>query len=124
MKRLRASRPRSFWGAETRDRIAAQVEQIRHWRVIHGDYTASPDVKATWFVDCPYADKGSHYRCKFSGHDELGSWCRNRQGQVIVCEQDGADWLPFRTFDAGMKSMRGASHEVIWTRDCGLFDRA
>ena len=39
--------------------------------------------------------------------------------QVIVCEQDGADWLPFRPF-MHIKSTEGRlrearSAEVVWT---------
>jgi hypothetical protein len=34
----------SFWGAYARDRIAAQVPAIRHWRVVEGDYTEAPDI--------------------------------------------------------------------------------
>lgn len=47
-------RPKSFWGEEIRSRIAAQVEHIRHWRVIEGDFSTAPDITATWFIDPPY----------------------------------------------------------------------
>jgi hypothetical protein len=115
MRRLQAGRPGTFWGEVIRERIASQVEQIRHWRVIEGDYSTAPDIEATWLIDPPYADKGSYYRVKFSRYDELGAWCRTRRGQVIACEQHGATWLPFRTLDARTKSTRGVSHEVVWT---------
>ena len=39
-------RPRSYWGPEIRERIASQVEQIRHWRVICGSYDAAPEGRA------------------------------------------------------------------------------
>src|SRR3970282_1613966 len=55
-------RPNSYWGSVIRDRIAAQVQQIRHWTVIEGDYTESPDGVATRFIDPPYQDAGRHYR--------------------------------------------------------------
>lgn len=112
----RDARTGIYWGAEIRDRIATQVEHIRHWRVIHGDYTAAPGVEATWFVDPTYVDKGRRYRRRVEDHRALGAWCETRAGQVIVCEQAGATWLPFRSF-AEAKSTRGKSSEVVWTRE-------
>ena len=51
--------------------------------------------------------------------DRLADWSRNRPGQVIVAENAGADWLPFRPF-RDIKASPGAtrtgvSREVIWT---------
>jgi hypothetical protein len=93
------------------------VGRIRHWKIIEGDYTAAPDVRATWFIDPPYQVAGSHYIHKMRPDEYAGlaSWCRLREGQVIVCENAGADWLPFRTFGA-VKSgpARRVSHEVFW----------
>lgn len=39
--------PSSWWGPEIRERIADQVERIRHWK-IHGSYDNAPDIEATW----------------------------------------------------------------------------
>lgn len=112
----RDTREGIYWGTAVRDRIAEQVEHIRHWRVQHGDYTSAPDVDATWFIDPTYVDKGRKYRRRVSDHSALGLWCQQRAGQVIVCEQAGAEWLPFRRF-AEAKSTRGISHEVVWVRE-------
>lgn len=88
--------PHSFWSASKRDRIAKQVEMIRHWRVIHGDYAGAPEVEATWFVDPPYSvPAGRAYRRQVQDYAELGDWCRRRRGQVIVCDSAAATWLPF-----------------------------
>lgn len=114
-------RPKSSWGPEVRERIASQVEHIRHWRIIEGDYTAAPSTDATWFVDPPYANKaGERYRCSSKAIDfaALGTWCRSRTGQVIVCENAGAAWLPFEDF-APFYGARGAKRtdrrsEVVW----------
>lgn len=91
------TRPTAFWGEEIRSRIAKQVEMIRHWRVKCADYTDAPDIPATWFIDPPYIGAGKHYRMGCAGIDysALAEWCSNREGQVIVCENDGANWLPF-----------------------------
>lgn len=110
------------WGERSRERIASQVEAIRHWQVIEGDYTAAPDIEATWFVDPPYDGVAGHkYPSQPSSFDDLGTWCQARRGQVIVCEQDGADWLPFRALGS-FRSASGPrrpkrSPEVVWTND-------
>lgn len=112
-------RPGCFWGPRVRSTIACQVERIRHWRILRCDYTESPPIRATWFVDPPYQNAGSHYRFGSSKIDyaALALWCRGLQGQAIVCENDGATWLPFRPL-ASVKTSRAASRsaEAIWTR--------
>jgi hypothetical protein len=35
---------------------------------------------------------------------------------VIVCEQGGADWLPFRPFRLAKSIARGAYVEVAWVQ--------
>lgn len=106
-----------FWGEKVRRRIARQLPAIRHWCILEGDYRKAPDIEATWFIDPPYVDKGRHYRhgSERLDFDALGEWCRSRPGQVIVCEQQGADWLPFRPLGE-IKATNGTSAEAIWTR--------
>lgn len=100
-------------------RMAARVDDVRNWTVLHGDYTEAlahverskkypVGSKFTWFVDPPYEAKsptretkawfplGDGYR-EGAGrldYDKLGSWLQDLPGQVIVCEQAGASWLP------------------------------
>jgi len=111
----------SFWGESIRTRIASQVNSIRHWRLIEGDYKDAPDVPATWFIDPPYEKAGINYPSRLQAHDyaDLAAWCRARRGQVMVCESEGAAWLPFRFFREikAMESLNGGkkSREVIWT---------
>lgn len=113
------------WGARTRERIASQVDQIRHWRVFNKSYHACPDALATWFVDPPYQNPGtgSSYVCKFQDYPALAEWCRARRGQVIACEQAGADWLPFRPLGSfcSLNSRPGDNRtaEVVWTNSPG-----
>lgn len=114
-------RDKSWWGAAVRQRIASQLQYIRHWQVIEGDYTTAPIVEATYFVDPPYQNAGKHYRETFNEFTALAQTCRTLPGQVIVCEAEGADWLPFRPFRKA-KSMCGKnnhvySREVVWTND-------
>jgi site-specific DNA-adenine methylase len=116
--------PNHFWGEAIRARIASQVDRIRHWRVVVGDYReTNPGRPATYFVDPPYQGKaGRQYRRYGSDsldYSALAEWCRTRDGQVIVCENAGADWLPFRDFHVARgtngKNRTGVSKEAIWT---------
>ncbi|MCX4242433.1 hypothetical protein [Paraliomyxa miuraensis] len=111
-------RPGSFWGARVRQTIASQVEAIRDWKVFNRSYVDCPTPRAaTWFVDPPYETAGKHYRYGSEQIDyrELAAWCRSRPGQVIVCENEGASWLPFRPL-ADVKTTRvdRRSKEVVW----------
>lgn len=107
------------WGDKARRRVARQVQYIRHWRVVEGEYTDAPDAVATWFIDPPYSTPAGEYYpeqpgdrsdCAFA---DLATWCRTRSGQVVVCEQAGATWLPFAPL-GDLKSRRGTSSEVVW----------
>jgi hypothetical protein len=115
-------RPKSHWGVEMRDRIASQVSAIKHWRLLkRGSYDRCPDVKATWFIDPPYQTKGTSYKfgSGLLNFDRLGAWCLSRGGQVIVCENAGATWLPFKPFRQAKSTHHGGhnkSIEVLWVR--------
>lgn len=97
-------------------KLAAQLFKIRHWEIRLGDYTDIPDQSATWFIDPPYQNGGEHYKMSANDIDfpALAKWCQSRSGQVIVCENTKADWLPFRP----MTEFSGAytkTTEAIWT---------
>lgn len=114
-----------FWGKRVRERIARQVDHIRHWRVFCASYEEIPNGEATWFIDPPYFKAGIHYRHSEIDFDRLGEWCKERKGQVIACEQEGAAWLPFVPF-VNAKAMEGKngrkrSAEAIWTNNLDLF---
>lgn len=87
----------NFWGSKVRQRIASQVDQIRHWEVLEGSYEDAPLIKAHWSVDPPYQVAGIHYPCGARQIDfaHLGAWCRTLPGVAIVHENEGATWLPF-----------------------------
>lgn len=110
--------PGVFWGERARQRIATQVEAIRHWQIRQSSYAdIQPMPHATWFVDPPYQVAGRNYRFGSEGIDfaHLGEWCRALPGQVIVCENDGADWLPFKPID-GLRS-RLKTVEAVWLKE-------
>jgi site-specific DNA-adenine methylase len=113
-------RPNSYWGITIRERIASQVDKIRHWSVVCGSYDQMPNQRATWFVDPPYDGAGKHYRKNQIDYVHLGAWCMSRSGQMIVCENEGATWLPFEPFIVAKanESRTGGktTREAIWHR--------
>lgn len=112
------NRPGSFWGDHIRTRIAYQLEKIRHWEVHNCSYSCGPEVGvATWFIDPPYQSTGRYYRFGSDSIDysALADWCESRRGQTIVCEAEGADWLPFRRLARFRTARVGRySNEVYW----------
>ena len=110
-------KPGSQWANDHKKTlIASQLKYIRHWKVKHASYADAPNEEATWFVDPPYVDQGKQYRygSRFINYSLLAEWCKSRQGQVIVCEQLGANWLDFQKV-ASVKGKLQPSSEVIWT---------
>ena len=95
--------------------LTEDLYKVKHWKVIHGDYSMAPDIEATWFIDPPYSgEAGTGYResSRKIDYDELSKWCTSRKGQVIVCESSEANWLPFEKLVdlvgvAGKKSSEG-----------------
>ena len=119
----RVDRGQLNWGARAKARIASQLPAIQPgWRVALKQYHGAPDLRATWFIDPPYGEKGTHYR--FSSDlldfEALGEWTRDRVGQVIACENVGADWLPFAPLGS-FKATRGRSLEAIYVHEVQVF---
>jgi len=90
-------------------RIARILPEIKHWQIRFGDYRNLPNIEATWFIDPPYQFGGKYYIVNDVNYKELATWCRIRKGQVIVCENTKADWLPFRPLIV----CNGQKHQTI-----------
>lgn len=103
----------SYWGQSIKERLVKQLPRIRHWQIYNRScYECSP-VEATWFVDPPYQGQvRQRYPYRPTDFESLGEWCRQLPGQVIVCEQEGAEWLPFRSFRINKQS-KGVKHTSI-----------
>jgi hypothetical protein len=115
-----------YWGEAVRERIARQVQLIRHWTIYLCSWENIPNQTATWFVDSAYNNAaGEKYKHGPEGIDykALAEWCKTRKGQVIACENEGATWLPFRPFGAFKGQRSKTSEEVIWTNsdECLMF---
>lgn len=91
--------------------IANNLYKIKHWDIRNDDYINLDNIKATWFIDPPYQFGGELYKHSNENIDfkSLAKWCKSRNGQVIVCENSKADWLPFTE----LKKMSGQCHETM-----------
>jgi hypothetical protein len=105
--------------------IAAVLPHVKgRVEIIEGDHKKAPDIKATWFIDPPYhvngrpQQRGMGYAegCNSYSldYDALAQWSRSRQGQKIVCEQEGATWLPFEHLRLARNSIGRNTTEVVW----------
>ena len=72
--------------------------KIKHWKIINGNYSEAPDIEATWFIDPPYKGKsglGYYFGSDKLDYYELANWAKKRKGEVIFCEGENGDYLPF-----------------------------
>jgi site-specific DNA-adenine methylase len=87
------------------------LHKVKHWKIICGDYTEAPNIVATWFIDPPYkggAGLGYDHSSKNLDYEELSQWALNRQGQIICCEGNEGDYLPFEPL-IDLKGVAGKS---------------
>lgn len=104
-------------------RIASELYKIRHWKIVFDDYRNIKNVEATWFIDPPYEFGGEYYKLgnKHIDYGELAGWCKTRNGQIIVCENSKASWLPFKQM-AEMSGTKYKTTEVIWSNQPTVYD--
>jgi site-specific DNA-adenine methylase len=109
------------WTEKKKEDIAKQLKYIRHWKIEKLSFEQIPNRQATWYIDPPYEKAGKRYRHNKIDYQLLGEWCKSREGQVIVCEQDPAKWLEFIPLHTEKKSIRNASNEhykeIYWHKN-------
>jgi site-specific DNA-adenine methylase len=91
--------------------MADGLGKIKHWEIICGDYTEAPNVEATWFIDPPYmSEPGMGYGHSSAKMDyaQLAKWSLERQGEIICCEGEHGNYLPFSTL-LELKGVAGKS---------------
>lgn len=108
---------------QTKNRLKKYYNRVKDWEVANLDYRELKNEEATWFIDPPYQFGGEHYpkSSKQINFEELAEWCKSRNGQVIVCENTKADWLPFKP----MIKLSGMVHkttEAIWSNVKTTYD--
>ena len=98
-------------------RIANALYKIRHWDIILGDFRDVENKECTWFIDPPYQFGGNAYVHNKIDFNLLSNWCKERRGQVIVCENTKADWLQFKPIKNfyGANGYNEVTTEAIWT---------
>ena len=109
-------------------RIAENIHKVKEWKFNRESWesakTLPNDTDTTWFVDPPYQKAGKWYKENKVDYDKLAEFCISRRGQVIVCENDGADWLPFKPFlevpfthFKTEEDKKKKTKEVIWYKE-------
>jgi hypothetical protein len=98
-----------------REVIAKDLYKIKHWKIQEGSYEQLTNMEATWFIDPPYQKQGKYYRHNANSIDftHLANYCKNREGEVIVCENMGADWLDFIPLSE-FRGQKNKNTEAIW----------
>lgn len=104
------------WKESNRQRMADNLHKIKHWKIFQRDFEFSPNIEATYFIDPPYNNKaGRGYIKRFNEYNRLKEWIDTLDGQIIVCENEGADWLDFKSIGS-MRSQVGSTKEVVFIR--------
>lgn len=104
------------WGISKRH-MANNLHKVKHWQIICGDYTEAPDVEATWFIDPPYkkeSGRGYKYGSDLIDYESLAEWALNRRGEIVFCEGEHGDYLPFRPLMDSKGVAGKTSKEVIF----------
>lgn len=113
--------PRNYntWTEANKIKIANQVEHIRHWTITQDSYENIPNQQATWFIDPPYQHEGKGYAHSSNKIDflHLGEWCKEREGQAIVCEGPKATWLPFQPLKTILNCQSREFNEMVWLNE-------
>lgn len=104
-------------------RISKELFKIRHWKIENKDYNDTENNEQTWFIDPPYQFGGHKYTLsnKLLNFNQLSEWCMSRNGQVIVCENTKADWLPFKPMTE-MRGIKFKTTEAIWSNHKTNYD--
>jgi len=97
--------------------FAENLHKIKHWQIHNCDYSAAPDIEATWFIDPPYKGEpglGYKFSSKMLDYNSLAEWALKRKGEIIFCEGEYGDYLPFRQL-LELKGVAGkSSKEMIF----------
>lgn len=89
------------------------IHKVNHWKIYNQSYTEIDNINATWFCDPPYFSGGKYYHSsccsKQINYSELAEWCLSRKGEIIVCENSSATWLPFKP----LVELNGQLHKTM-----------
>lgn len=84
------------WTVKNREILSNDVLKVKHWKIHNGSYEELKNIQAVWFIDPPYQGNGGrYYSYNQIDYEALAEWAMSRKGQVVVCENEEATWLPF-----------------------------
>lgn len=103
------------WNSRKRQMIKFHPK-IRHWQITNKSFEDLPNITATWFIDPPYQFGGEHYKKsnKNIDFDKLLDYVNNRNGHVIVCENDKQTWLPSSNLIGKCVGQKFITNEIIY----------
>jgi hypothetical protein len=103
--------------------ISENLFKIKHWVIRLDSYENINNENATWYIDPPYQFGGHVYARsnKNIDYNLLGAWCIERIGQVIVCENSKANWMPFIPM-VEQNVRTGIHKEAIWCNEPTAYD--
>ena len=87
----------NVWTVKTRKELSINVNKIKHWKIYNESFDFNL-MNATYFIDPPYIGKcGGYYKFgnKLINYVALSNLIKSLKGQIIVCENGEANWLPF-----------------------------
>jgi len=96
--------------------ILKALDKVRHWKVFCKSYCQYKiNRESVWFIDPPYQySAGRCYTYNQIDYRKLASYCKTRNGQTIVCEGNGADWLPFVELKTSHSGSWRTLKEKVW----------
>ena len=107
------------WNEKTIKDLVTFLPNIKHWNITNLDYKEMENLEGTYHVDPPYAGNGGKYYkhgSKFIDYTHLSDWCKERNGQVMVCENSEATWMDFKPL-VNIQGQKHKTTEVIWVND-------
>jgi hypothetical protein len=100
-----------------RNFLIDNLHKVKHWKIYNKSYDELENIKGTWYIDPPYKFGGEYYHSSASNkhidYEKLAEWCLSRKGEIIVCENDKADWLDFKPL-VELKGQLHSTMEVIY----------
>lgn len=107
------------WNEKNRKQLSEDVSKVKHWIIYEGDYHEVGNMRATYHIDPPYQGNGGQYYQfgnKGFDYEALATWVKERQGQVMVCENSEATWLDFKPL-VNIQGQKHKTSEVIWYQE-------
>lgn len=106
------------WDENVKVSVSNAVKILAGRIEVYNDYSQIKNQTATWFVDPPYRGQTKYYHEQREiNYESLSGWCKSRNGQTIVYEQNGATWLPFEPLAKTIRLGKTTPHyDCYWSK--------